>query len=238
MRWFLYAVLALLVAGTVGLALFPLSLALSLAGAPVEGTPSGTVWNGRVEDARAEDVDLGVAQVRAHALPLLRGRKLADLSVDGPSGAGSGLIEAAGQEVQATGVDATVPLAPLGLRGPLGAPLTGQVRVAGDAAFTAAGCTRADLAVETDALAGVLERLGQEGFTLSGPATCEGGTLVARLAGRGASGAADATVRLRPGTYLTELTLSPSDPRAGALLARYGFRPAGGAYTLVTRGAY
>ena len=238
MRWLGWAGAALAAALAIGAWLFPLSLALKIAEAPIEGTPSGTVWNGRVDDAAAQGIPLGAVEVGTRFLPLLTGRIVADLKVEGPSGTGEGTAAADGGVIALSDIDAVLPLAPHQLQGPFGVAMTGHVTVAGDAVFGPAGCLSADLAVRTDALDAGLARLGQAGMALAGPSTCEDGVLVAALTGEGAAGSADLTLRLRPRIYTAEMILSPKDARAGALLTRYGFRPAGGAYTMVSRGTW
>ena len=238
MRWAFYAFAALVIAGIVAVALFPLSLALRLADAPVEGTPSGTVWNGVIEDASANSVALGTVEVGARPWPTLIGRPAARLGIAGPQGTGTTRATVA-NGVTLTDIDAVVPAAPYSFAGPFGSALTGDVTVRGDATLAMDGaCRAAALTIETDVLVRAAAQLGQTGPILTGPATCEDGTLVARLTGASPDADAGLLVRLRPGTYVTELTLAPTDPRAGALLRRYGFREGPGGYTLTTRGTY
>ena len=239
MRWVLYALAALVLAGIVGLALFPLSLALKLADAPLTGTPTGTVWNGKVTDAAANGVPLGEVRIGAHPWPTLIGEPAGSVAVAGPRGTGTANVRAAGQAVALTSIDAVIPADPYGLTGPFGASVTGTVAVQGSATLSPTGkCREADLVIETNVLQDAGARIGQPGPVLTGPATCEDGTLVARLTGRADSADAAAFVRLRPGAYVTELTLTPADPRAGAVLPRYGFRRTPEGYTLTTRGTY
>lgn len=239
MRWALYALAALILAAIVGAALFPLSLALRLADAPLTGTATGTVWNGKVANAALSGVPLGEVRIGARPWPTLIGRPAAALAVAGLRGTGTAAVSVAGDTVTLTGIDAVIPADPYGLSGPFGAPITGTVAIAGEASVTLSGaCTQADLAIETNVLQDAGARIGQPGPVLIGPAACEDGTLVARLTGRAEAADAAALVRLRPNAYVTELTLVPADPRAGAVLSRYGFRETPSGYTLTTRGTY
>ena len=239
MRWLLYALVALVLAGIVGVALFPLSLALQLADAPLTGTPTGTVWNGKVADAALDGTPLGEVRIGARPWPTLIGRPSAALAVAGPRGTGTADVAVADGAVALSAIDAVIPADPYRFQGPFGAPVTGTVAVTGSATLSPTGaCTLADLAIETTVLRDAGARIGQPGPVLSGPAACEDGTLVARLTGRAEAADAAALVRLRPGAYVTELTLVPADPRAGAILTRYGFRRTPEGFTLTTRGTY
>lgn len=238
MRWLLYALVALLLAGLAAAALFPVSLALRLAGDPLTGTPSGTIWRGRVADAAANGQAIGDVALDTRVWPTLIGRPAASLRVDGPFGAGSVDVVVDGQVTRLTGIDAALVADAFGFDGPLGQPLTGTVRVTGDLAVAGQACREADLSITTDVLVGMAERLGQTGPVLSGPAACEDGALVARLEGTAPDADASALVRIGPGRYVTELALDPAHPRAGAVLSRYGFRRTPEGYTLTTRGTY
>ena len=238
MRWLLYALGAVAAAALVGAVLFPLSLALKLTDAPITGEPSGRLWDGRVEEAMVAGRALGLVEVRGAFLPLLRGAGRADITVTGAAGRGSATAEVSDGIATLTGIDAVVPVAPYGFEGPFGEPMTGTLRAEGRATLGPEGCREAAMTVSTDAMANAARRLGGQDLTLSGPVACEDGVLVARLAGRTGAGSARALVRLRPGTYTTELTLDPADARAGQALRRYGFRRAPDGYTVVTRGSY
>lgn len=238
MRWAFYGLAAFVLAVIVGAALFPLSLALKFSDAPIEGTPSGTVWRGSVSGTVIDGVKLGELGIAAQPLATLTGTPTAALTVDGPAGNGEARVAKRGAALDLTDLSGVFPLAPLGIRGPFGAPMTGNVAVGGHARFDRAGCLSAELMITTDVLRTDLRTLGQEGFDLAGPARCEDGVLVADLAGAGPSGEARLVLRLRPGVYTSELTLQPTDARAAAVLERYGFRTGAGGSTLVTRGTW
>ena len=225
----------------VGASLLPLSLALSLSGAQIEGRPSGRVWDGRIEDARAGGLDLGTLTLRPRALPLLTGRLAGAFAIDGPSGTGAGEASARNGVLTLDRYEGTVMLSALGARDAFGQPLGGEAQVsARSLRLTEAGCQAGTLAVTTDALTQTARRLGGfvEGPVLSGQGACEGGVLDLPLTGRGADGEAEARLRLNGRRYTTELILRPGDPRAGRALAAYGFQRTPDGYSVVTRGAF
>ena len=248
-RFLLVALAALLAAASVGAALFPLSLALSLAAVPVSGEPSGRVWNGRIENAVWDGRPLGTVTLRPRLLPLLAGRIEGPVGVDGPAGRGAGVVALRNGEITVREAAGTLSLAALGVEDALGAPLLGEAdwRLA-DVVLTEAGCQAGHVAVRTDALGATAERLraqfgprlGTElqGPTLEGEGTCRAGVLDLPLTGEAPGLAANARLRLNGRRYLTELSLRPDDARLGRALAAYGFQAAPQGYSLVTRGAF
>ena len=240
-RLALFAALALAAALAVGAALFPLSLALRLAGAPVTGTPSGTVWNGRIEDAAVQGQPLGLVTLRPRLFPLLGGTLDADVTMDGPLGTGEARVKAKGQRVILLDAAADLDLAATSARDAFGQPLRGRAQVETPSLTLAGGaCEAGTLDVTTDLLTQAAAQLGAPalGAPLAGQGACEDGMLVLPLTGRGAAGEAEALLRLGPARYTTALTLTPDDPRAGQVLEAYGFKRSAGGFTLVTRGRY
>ena len=236
----LSAVAATLAGVGVGAALFPLSLALSLSGQPIEGDARGRVWNGVIENARAEGLDLGTVRLRPRVLALLRGRLAAPFDIDGPAGRGTGAVLLS-SDALLVDYDGTLGLAALGARDVLGRPLGGTAEIAARGLrLTEAGCQAGTLDVETDALGQTVRALGlpASGPTLSGRGACADGVLMLPLEGRGVDGGAAALIRLNGRRYVTELTLNPSDPRAAEALAAFGFQRTPNGYSVVTRGSF
>ena len=235
------ALAAVAVTVAVGVALFPLSLALRLADASIEGRPSGRVWNGTVEDAQVRGADLGTLHLRPGLLTLLTGSLRGAVSVDGPSGQGAGVLSERGDELTIHTWEGTVSLDAFGAVGPFGRPLggTADVRVE-EARLTREGCQSGIVEVRTDALLRATQGLGAvlSAPELSGEGTCRDGTLTLPLRGAGPDGTVVAVLRLSANGYLTELTVAPNDPGAGRALAAYGFQRTPDGYSLLTRGAY
>lgn len=231
-----------LLAAVVIAATFPLATAIGLSGAPVEGQASGTIWNGQVDDAEVEGTELGTVEVRTHLRPLLSGTLRADLTVDGPSGKGAGLVERRGEGVLIRDAAGTIDLASLGGAGPFGLPMAGEAAVtATDLVLTPAGCAGGAVTASSGFLREAARSYGGEGFDLSGDGVCRDGVIVLPMRGQGGEGAADLLLRITPGprtTYVSDFSFRPADPRLGGALRAVGFREAAGSYSLVTRGAF
>ncbi|MBB4657615.1 type II secretion system protein N [Parvularcula dongshanensis] len=239
MRWLLILLCAVLAALIVGIALLPLSLALAVANAPVEGDPDGTVWNGRIENARVQGLTLGTLGIRLHALPLLSGAVRGDVTAGGPLGTGGARLSREGDTTVVTKLDASVELSALAFRDAFGQPLTGTAALRSEElVLSDGGCRSGELTVSTDLLRAAARAYGGTGFDLDGTGQCRDGVLTLPLSGSGADGEGSAYLRLSPGRYVTELTLRPTDPAVGHALTAYGFTRGQGGYTLVTRGSF
>ena len=241
-RTFLLTALGAVLAGLgVGAALFPLSLALSLSGAPLEGEARGRVWNGVIKDARIAGTDLGTVRLRPRLLPLLRGTLAAPFEVDGPSGQGRGAATLSGAAVVLERYDGTLTLSALGARDPFGRPLSGTAEIdARGLHLTEAGCQAGTLTVSTDALTEAARALGAAPAAprLAGEGACADGVLTLPLSGEGPSGRAAVDLRVAGRRYTTEVTLDPTDPRAAQALTALGFQRTANGYNLITRGAF
>ena len=89
-------------------------------------------------------------------------------------------------------------------------------------------CTSASGTADTDVLAVNRSSWQWSGPRLSGPVTCEDGSVVIAMTGRDGTGSVDATFRISPsGPYRTEITLTSPDPRASTFLPLFGFQPRG-----------
>jgi hypothetical protein len=237
MRLLLYFVAAVVIAGVVGIFLFPLSLALSLVDAPIEGDPEGTIWQGRIENAAIEGVRLGEVQLSISPLPLLTGRLAGHVAIDGPAGTGQGRFSLTSDRISLTQAEGTVRLDALPLVDPLGRQVTGSVEVeAEDLMVTREACLSGAIALKTDAFARAVQSFGAEGFPLAGQGVCEDGTLFLPMKGSGAEGEAVLTLMGSPRRFVSELTVRPANPALGSALTQHGFQRTPDGYTLTTRG--
>jgi hypothetical protein len=241
-RFLILGGLALILALVAVAATFPLATAIGLAGLPVEGRASGTVWNGRVDGAVIEGAALGTLTIRTEALPLLTGVQTARLSLDGPGVTAAGLVTKRGEMIEARDLTGTVDLGAIGLPSLTGLPFSGDASVVdGAAVLTPKGCAEAALPVTATLRPAAGMPLFADGLTLEGTGRCEDGVLVLPLAGQGQGGSASALLRLTLGVplrYTAELSLRPVDPRAAAALRAYGFREGPGGYSFARRGTF
>ena len=119
--------------------------------------------------------------------------------------------------------------------------LLGEVRLVADEIVIRDGaCTSASGTAFTDVLAVNAANWEWRGPELSGPISCEDGSVVVAMNGSDASGQVTARVAISPsGPYRTDITMSGLDPRASAVLPLFGFQPAGGgSFTLRESGAW
>jgi general secretion pathway protein N len=226
---------ALLVAALV--AFLPLRLVLGVAGIDQAGLTAraaqGSVWMGRLRDARVGDVALGDLDARLAPWPLLLGRARMELDSDGDTPARS-LHGALG--VSRTGIrvdDLTATIAPGRLFAPL--PVTTlaldavSVRFEDGACSAAEGRVRATLTGDFGGIA-----LPQ---ALSGAIRCEGSALLVPLSSQ--AGAERVDLRIEgDGRYRATVALQPADAPALARLTALGFVAGAAGYTLSVEGRF
>lgn len=214
----------------------PLRLALGWGGLDGQGFTArevtGSLWSGRLVEARFGDIALGDLDAGLSPLALLIGRARIALSTesDDPGQRLAGIVEIARH--RAAVIDATGPLSPGNAFAPL--PVTAlnldgvTVRFVDGACEAAKGRVRATLA-------GAF--LGQPlPGALGGSARCDAGALLLPLA----SGAGESVnLRLWPdGRYRAELTLIPTDPAIAARLEGAGFVINGAGRTFAVDGRF
>lgn len=214
----------------------PMRLALGWAGLDAQGFTArevtGSVWSGRLVEARFGDIALGDLDAGVSPLALLIGRArvaLESRSAD-PARRLAGTVEIGRN--RAAVIDARGPLTPGNAFAPL--PVSSldldqvSVRFVDSACEAAEGRVRAGLSGDF---------LGQPlPGALSGAARCDGGALLLPLT----SGAGEG-VNLRlwaDGRYRAELTLVPTDPTIAARLDTGGFVANGAARTLAVEGRF
>jgi general secretion pathway protein N len=218
------------------LAVLPLRLALGWGGLDGQGFTArevtGSLWSGRLVEARFGEIALGDLDAGLSPLALLIGRARIALASesDDPAQRLAGTVEIARN--RAAVIDATGPLAPGNAFAPL--PVTALNLDGVTVRFVDGTCDAAEGRVRAT-LAGAF--LGQPlPGALSGNARCDAGALLLPLS----SGAGEGVnLRLWPdGRYRAELTLVPSDPAVAARLDGAGFTANGAARTLAVDGRF
>ena len=217
------------------IAFLPLRLVLGSIGIGDEGLSArraeGTLWAGRLVEARIGDAPLGDLAARLAPLRLLVGeaRLMLDSAVDAPGRTVHGAVVSSRHLVGIAGMTANVGV------GRLFAPLPVTtldldgvtVRFRDEACDTAEGRVRATLA---GAVGGV-----PMPASLSGAIRCDGAALLVPLTGAG--GGEAVTLRVTAdGLYRADFTLQPSDPAAAQRLQAAGFVEAAGGYRLSVQG--
>ena len=218
------------------LAFLPLRLALGWGGLAGQGFTArevtGSLWSGRLVEARFGDIALGDLDAGLSPFALLIGRARIALAgeSDDPARRLSGTVEIGRN--RAAVIDATGPLSPGNAFAPL--PVTALDLDALTVRFVDGTCQAAEGRVRAT-LAGAF--LGQPlPGALSGNARCDAGALLLPLA----SGAGEGVnLRMWPdGRYRAELTLIPTDPTIGARLDGAGFTANGAARTFTVDGRF
>lgn len=213
----------------------PLRLVLGIAGVGDAGLTAraavGSVWAGRLRDARFGDVPLGDLDAHLSPWPLILGRARIELdsNADTPARVLHGAVGVSRTGVRADDLTATI--APGRLFAPL--PVTAlaldavSVRFEDGACVAAEGRVRATLGGD---FAGVA--LPQ---SLSGAVRCEGRALLVPLTSQ--AGAERVDLRLAgDGRYRATVMLQPADAAALARLTTLGFVEAAGGYALSVEG--
>lgn len=215
------------------LVFLPMRLVLGWAGLGDQGfsarTVSGSIWDGRLNEARFGDLALGSLDASVSPFALLIGR--ARIALDGDPGLLHGAITLSRHGQGVDDMTATLPtgraFAPLPVT-ELGLENV-TVHFADDTCDRAEGRVRAKLVGEAAGVA-----LPSE---LSGIARCDGGTLLLPLA----SQAGTESIELRitgAGRYTAALRIAPTDPTAAQRLAAAGFVAGQGGYRLSIEGQF
>lgn len=214
------------------LAFLPMRLALGWLGAGEQGltarAASGSVWAGRLTDARFGDLALGDLDAALSPVALLVGQARISLN-RGDALHGAVGISRHGRRIDdltaslTTGrVFAPLPVSRLDL-----ADVT--IRFADDRCEAAAGRVTATLAGDAAGIA--------LPTSVSGNARCEGTALLLPLASQ--AGTETITLRITgTGSYTATLALAASDPVMAARLAAAGFIAGPGGYRLSVEGSF
>lgn len=229
-------ILLVAVALIAAILLLPLRLASAWIGLDAIGvsarSASGTVWNGRLEQARSQGFDLGTLDVGLDPLPLLIGR--AQIGFDRTPGGGSepltGTIEAGIGRRAVSGLNGSVigggwgdlPIERIAFENMSALFSDGQCR-------SAEGRVRITLGVR---IAGLELRNG-----LAGAPRCDGRALLLPLVGD--SGMERLMLRIQAdGSYDARFSVAATDPALGAALSAAGFAPAPGGFARTMRGQF
>lgn len=215
------------------LVFLPMRLVLGWIGLGDQGfsarSVTGSVWDGRLEEARFGDLALGSLDASVSPLALLLGR--ARVVIDGDPGIVHGALVLSRHGQGVDDLTATLPtgraFAPL--------PVTQlalenvTIRFQDDTCERAEGRVRATLVGEAAGIA-----LPSE---LSGVARCEGNALLLPLASQ--SGSESIAMRITGGgRYTAALRIVPSDPAAAQRLAATGFVGGADGYRLSIQGSF
>lgn len=228
---------AALLAGMVIVALlltFPLRLAAGWLGLDDFGLNArevrGSVWNGRLSEARVATLPIGDVASRLNVFPLLGGRARVDLSRDGDSA--DRLEGAISVSANRRGIDDATVRLPLG---PILAPLPLLAMDLSDVTvrFKDGLCEVAEGRVRAEIDGGALGLSLAGG--LSGNVRCDGGALLMPLVSQ--SGMEALSLRLLPGNrYKAEVMVRPGEAGPERLLGS-GFALRGDSYILSLNGS-
>lgn len=195
--------------------LFPLRVALDLAGAAGDGVNArqvrGPVWHGRIDDLMIGGVNLGTVMASVSPVQLLVGRIRLDMwREDGGTDAASGAVTRGFNQIGVDDVTAMVPAG--GLLAPLPADTLEfddvTVHFAGDTCAKAEGRLRVRLSGQYAGLS-----LSQG---LSGDATCDGAAALFPLVSQ--TGMERISLRFwRDGRYTAQLAVKGEEGAAAAL---------------------
>jgi hypothetical protein len=193
---------------------------------------SGTVWNGRVKG-----VDyLGVVNFQLSPKAFISSGLPLSFKTQSPAMTISGQASREQlKDIRFNGVLAKLPTRDGRLK-----DLAGQVDIrVSDLKIDESGCTSAHGQVSTDFLALNQSRWQWRGPKLSGPISCEGGDVIAKLAGQDNGQTIRADLRLnQDGNYAANITVQTNQAEAGIVLPLYGFEAVGREYKLTEQGQW
>ncbi len=200
----------------------PLSMALSMFGQGLSArTATGTIWSGKLVEARIGRLAVGDVSVALKPLPLFAGR--ATIGLQSPLGRGAMTSMKGG-----FGVDnATATLPTAGLFAPI--PLDGIDLTNVSIAFAANKCDKAAGRVRATFSSDVGGLLLAQG--LSGVARCDGVTLLLPLVSQSAMERLNLHIQ-GDGGYRAEFFVRSTDPAMAAKLGAAGFAPVPGGFVL------
>ena len=203
----------------------PLSLALSLSGLTGQGlsarSASGTVWSGKLVEARVGRLAVGDVSVGVRPLPLLVGSRQVDLQ--SPQGRGVLASSKAGFAIK----NATAKLSTARLFAPI--PLDGLDLSNVSIAFNGNKCEKAEGRIRATFAGDVGGLSLAQG--LSGVARCDSGVLLLPLVSQSAMERLNLYVQGN-GDYRAEFLVRSTDPAMAEKLGMAGFAPAPGGYVL------
>lgn len=193
---------------------------------------SGIVWNGRVKGldyVGAINFKLNPKAIITRGMPLSFHTQSPAMTVSGQAS------QKQLKDIRFNGILAKLPTRDGRLK-----ELAGQVDIqVSDLKIEDNGCASASGQISTDFLALNQSRWQWRGPKLLGPISCEGGDLIARLAGQENGQIIRADLRLRQdGGYAANITVRTNQPEAGVVLPLYGFEAVGREYKLTEQGQW
>ena len=220
------------------LACLPLRLVLGWVGVGDEGLSArrvdGSIWAGRLVDARIGDAGLGDLAARVAPLRLLIGeaRLVLDSVADAPGGTVHGAIVTGRHVVGLSGVTANVGVGRLFAPLPVTAlDLDGvTIMFRDDACDRAEGRVRATLAGAGGMTGGL-----PLPASMAGSVRCDGAALLVPLTSAGGGEAVRLTIT-SDGRYHADFSVQPPDPATAQRLALAGFVEAAGGWRLSVEG--
>jgi general secretion pathway protein N len=203
----------------------PLSLALSMFGLTGQGlaarSASGTIWSGRLVEARIGRLAMGDVAVGLRPLSLLIGRARIDMK--SPLGVGSLTSTSTGFAVD----DATAKLSTVRVFAPI--PLDSLDLTDVSVSFSGGKCAKAEGRVRATFTGDVGGLALAQG--LSGVARCDGGALLLPLVSQSAMERLSLHID-GSGGYRAQFFVRSTDPAMAAKLGAAGFGPATGGFVL------
>ena len=201
------------------IACWPMRAALGAAGVERLGLSArdveGTLWAGRLSEARLGELPLGDLDARLAFWPMLAGETR--LSLDAEDGPFQAVLIRARDQAGVRGLDLQAPLSALGLGGQASGAAT---LIQADVLFVENQCAEASGRVRIDGLAGP----GWTAPPLEGTLACDDGQLLARMNGADAQVELMADMRVRPsGAWTLTLLAQPRDPLLAPLMEAQGF---------------
>jgi general secretion pathway protein N len=215
--------------------LLPMRLAIDWLGLGASGLAAreaqGSVWRGRLTEARIGAVPLGDLAAGLDPLPLLLGRARISVARDGDAGDPlDGAISVARHRFGVEGVTAHIQLGQRMMPLPIAAIDLTDLSIG----FRDGLCDRADGLVKAS-IAGAPAGISLPGG-LSGTARCDGGAVLLPLVSQ--TGMESLRLHIAAGGgYRADLRVRPSAPAAGDALTAAGFTPAGDGFALTVTGA-
>lgn len=222
-------------------ALAPASLVVSMFGGSGRLTVAkaeGTLWSGKLVDARLEGVALGDLSFSLQGLSFLSGAATAVVRLEGGAVTGDGRLSVSFGGFTVNDAKFEFDLATARRYAFLGAPLEGRLRgTVRELKFNRSGCSGADIDLWTDVLAAPARRLRGEKVDLSGGASCVGGSMIATLSGENADGAVRLKLSVKPDmTYTLDATAAPARAELAEALRAFGFTQREGAMSMAMSG--
>ncbi len=210
---------------------FPASWAGKIAAPDLPVTLGGTIWKGYVPNINA----MPPITFKTSPTGLISSAPLVTFS-----GSGNGLfIEGAAEQDHIKTLNLKGDAVFLGRIDGRLSNLMGQFNLSASNIEFSGDCAQVSGQVSTDILASNTRLWRWTGPPLSGPVTCENGTLTTTLSGNIPGQSVEAVLRIMPdGRYQIRAVINTNTPEAGLVLPLYGFEAQGERYTMNEAGRW